>query len=151
MSNIYSYNSKVGKAWIVALIDIYWDLLEPFWNLSVAYLNLFGTYWNLLGTYWNLLGTYWNVFGTYRNLFGTYWNLSQWLAPLTSSDNREIGGSILTVSTDDPLGWVSLTLCVGWEPPVHSAECRRNCTRGWNDELPIAAKSRTNKVWITLP
>ena len=104
MSNIYSYNSKVGKAWIVALIDIYWDLLEPFWNLSVAYLNLFGTYWNLLGTYWNLLGTYWNVFGTYRNLFGTYWNLSQWLASWTSSANREVEGSILTVSTDDPLG-----------------------------------------------
>ena len=37
-------------------------------------------------------------------------------------------------------------------PPVYSAECTRNCAWGLNEELPIAAKSRTNKVWIiTLP
>ena len=28
----------------------------------------------------------------------------QWLVPRTSSANREVGGSSLTVSTNDPLG-----------------------------------------------
>ena len=39
-------------------------------------------------------------------------------------------------------------------PPVHSAEfteCTRNCACGLNEELPIAAKSRTKNVWITFP
>ena len=30
--------------------------------------------------------------------------VAQWLAPWTSSANREVGGSSLTVSTDDPPG-----------------------------------------------
>ena len=30
--------------------------------------------------------------------------VAQWLAPLTCSANPEVGGSNLTVSTDDPLG-----------------------------------------------
>ena len=30
--------------------------------------------------------------------------VAQWLAPQISSANREVGGSSLTVSTDDPLG-----------------------------------------------
>ena len=29
--------------------------------------------------------------------------VAQWLAPWISSANREVGGSTLTVSTDDPL------------------------------------------------
>ena len=35
----------------------------------------------------------------YRNL-----PVAQWLPPRICSDNREVGGSNLTVSTDDPLG-----------------------------------------------
>ena len=34
---------------------------------------------------------------------------------------------------------------------VHSAECTGNCAGGLNEELRIAAKSRANKVWTTLP
>ena len=34
------------------------------------------------------------------------------------------------------------------QPPVHSAECTRNCAWWLNEELPIAAKFWTNKVWI---
>ena len=34
---------------------------------------------------------------------------------------------------------------------VHSAEYTGNCAWGLNEELPIAAKSRANKVLITLP
>ena len=30
--------------------------------------------------------------------------MAQWLAPRILSDNREVGGSNPTVSTDDPLG-----------------------------------------------
>ena len=30
--------------------------------------------------------------------------VAQWLAPQTSSANREVGGSSLTVGTNDPLG-----------------------------------------------
>ena len=33
-----------------------------------------------------------------------YLHFAFWLAPRTSSANREVGGSSLTVSTDDPLG-----------------------------------------------
>ena len=33
------------------------------------------------------------------------------------------------------------------QPPVHSAECTRNCTWGLYEELPIGSKSRTNKLW----
>ena len=37
--------------------------------------------------------------------------VAQWLASRICSANREVRGSNLTVSTDDPLGWASLTLC----------------------------------------
>ena len=33
---------------------------------------------------------------------------------------------------------------------VHTAECTGICARGLNEELPISAKSRANKVSISL-
>ena len=38
--------------------------------------------------------------------------VAQWLPPRTSSANREVSCLSLTVSTDDPLGLASLTLCL---------------------------------------
>ena len=35
------------------------------------------------------------------------------------------------------------------QPQVYSAEWTGNCAWGLNEELPIAAKSGTNKEWIT--
>ena len=61
---------------------------------------------------------------------------------------------LLASKFDNPLGWASLMLCVGWEPmqpPVQSAEYTKNCAWGLNEELLIAAKSWTNKVLIALP
>ena len=42
-----------------------------------------------------------NIMGGVHKLSG---EVAQWLAPWTSSANREVGGSSLIVSTDDPLG-----------------------------------------------
>ena len=85
--------------------------------------------------------------------------VAQRSAPRICSVNREVGGSSLTVRHE--YRWFTVVSVVDALlrvrayaapcPPVHSAECIRNCAWGLNEELPIAAKSRTNKVWITLP
>ena len=71
--------------------------------------------------------------------------MAKWLRRLTA--NRKVSSSIPALSTMLRVRVIS-NLC---SHAVHSAECTGNCAWGLNEELPIAAKSRANKVWITFP
>ena len=137
----YQWLIPHSASWILYFLAANFSKLKLYCSKYPIYLNFFS---HILVSYQTSYQIHYHVRNKYS--FNTFdgevaQQLGHWIVDRKISSSSPALPTVLRVRDISNLS----------SHTVHSGECTGNCAWGLNEELPIAAKSRANKVWITLP